>query len=144
VGAALAAGPVALAVVCAMPHTVTATAQPTTTAPAALRNPDPAGVATLFCDLWLRSDATNADSTTAQAVAVSSARLSDGSWSVVVAAQFTVRNDISGASSAADADSSPTPGPARALVPAAKVRGDPQPTGPHTPSNDAITEGQFA
>jgi hypothetical protein len=40
--------------------------------------------------------------------------------------------------------SSPTPGPARALVPAAKVRGDPQPTGPHTPSNDAITKGQFA
>jgi hypothetical protein len=33
-----------------------------------LRNPDPAGVATLFCDLWLRSDATNADSTTAQSV----------------------------------------------------------------------------
>jgi hypothetical protein len=47
VWAALAAGPVALAVVCAMPRTVAATAQPTTTAPAALRNPDPAGVATL-------------------------------------------------------------------------------------------------
>jgi hypothetical protein len=129
VWAALAAGPVALAVVCAMPRTVAATAQPTTTAPAALRNPDPAGVATLFCDLWLRSDATHADSTTAQAVhalapsvdlptrsasaaaqsllrtvAVRSARLSDGSWSVVVAAQFTVRNDGSGSSSAADAD----------------------------------------
>ncbi|WP_164835760.1 conjugal transfer protein [Actinacidiphila soli] len=85
----------------------------------------------LICDLWLRSDATHADSTTAQAVhalapsvdlptrsasaaaqsllrtmAVRSARLSDGSWSVVVAAQFTVRNDSSGASSpsAADAD----------------------------------------
>jgi hypothetical protein len=25
-------------------------------------------VATLYCDLWLRSDATNADSTTAQSV----------------------------------------------------------------------------
>ncbi|WP_127361544.1 hypothetical protein [Actinacidiphila soli] len=47
VWAALAAGPVALAVVCAMPPTVAATAQPTTTAPTALRNPEPTGVATL-------------------------------------------------------------------------------------------------
>jgi hypothetical protein len=125
--AALAAGPVALAVVCAMPPTVTATAQPTTTAPATLRNPDPAGVATLFCDLWLRSDATAADSLTAQSVhalapnvdlptrsattaaqsllrtvAVRSARLGDGSWSVFVAAQFTVRNN-SGSSGTSDA-----------------------------------------
>ncbi|MFE2432650.1 hypothetical protein ACFXJ5_38795 [Streptomyces sp. NPDC059373] len=98
-----------------------------------MRNPDPAGVATLFCDLWLRSDATAPDSarlrksvhalvpdvdlptgsgaTAAQSllrstVAVRSAQSSDGSWSVVVAAQFTVRNNTSGSStaSAADAD----------------------------------------
>jgi hypothetical protein len=43
VWAALAAGPVALAVVCAIPRTIAATAQPTTTAPTALCNPDPAG-----------------------------------------------------------------------------------------------------
>jgi hypothetical protein len=86
-------------------------------------------VATLFGDLWLRSDTTHADSTTAQAVhalapsvdlptlsgsaaaqsllrtvAVRSAQVNDGSWSIVVAAQFTVRNNSSGSSSAADAD----------------------------------------
>ncbi|WP_406278323.1 conjugal transfer protein [Streptomyces sp. NBC_00191] len=114
---ALAAGPVALAVACAMPRTIVAAAQPKTTAPSALRTADPAGAAARFCDLWLRSDAAEADSSTARAVhalapsvalpnpsakaaqllqrtvAVRSVRLSAGSWSVVVAAQFTVRDD---------------------------------------------------
>lgn len=117
VWAALAAGPVALAVACAMPRTVVAAAQPKTTAPSPLRTADPAGAAALFCDLWLRSDAAQADSSTARAVhalapsvalpnpaaktgqvlqrtvAVRSVRLSEGRWSVVVAAQFTVRDD---------------------------------------------------
>ncbi|MCX4515925.1 conjugal transfer protein [Streptomyces sp. NBC_01619] len=113
--AALAAGPLALAIACAVPRTVTAAAQPTTSAPAALRTVDPAGAASLFCDLWLRSDRAAADSSTAHAlrvlapsvdlpdrsgqaaaqslsrtVAVRSAQQDDGSWSVIVAAQFTV------------------------------------------------------
>jgi hypothetical protein len=120
VWAALVAGPLALAVACAMPRSVEATAQPKILAPTALRSTDPAGVAALFTDLWLRSDAAQADSGTAQAVhalapsvdlptrsgtsaqsvqrtvAVRSAQQSDGSWSVVVAAQFTVRNSGGG------------------------------------------------
>ncbi|MFF3249101.1 hypothetical protein ACFYWY_36470 [Streptomyces sp. NPDC002870] len=127
VWAALAAGPVALAVACAMPPSVNAAAQPKTTAPSALRTADPAGAAALFCDLWLRSDAAQADSSTARAVhalapsvslpnpaakaaqvlqgtvAVRSVRLSAGSWSVVVAAQFTVRDDTGRSPGASDA-----------------------------------------
>lgn len=128
VWAALAAGPVALAVACAMPRTVVAAAQPKATSPTALRTADPAGVAALFCDLWLRSDATQADSSTAQSVhalapgvdlparsgsasaqsllrtvAVRSARLDGSSWSVVVAAQFTVRDNARGWSGASAA-----------------------------------------
>ncbi|MET7621956.1 conjugal transfer protein [Streptomyces sp. NPDC005408] len=119
VWAALAAGPVALAVACAMPRTVVAAAQPKQAAASAVRTADPAGAAALFCDLWLRSDAAQADSNTAQAVhalapsvalpnpsvktaqvlqrtvAVRSVRLDEGSWSVVVAAQFTVRDGAS-------------------------------------------------
>jgi len=115
VWAALAAGPLALAGLCAVPRTVVSSAQPKTIASAALRSDDPGGVAALFTDLWLRSDAASASSSTAQAldsiapdvdlparsgdtaaqvplrtVAVHSARQGDGSWSVVVAAQFTV------------------------------------------------------
>ncbi len=124
VWAALAAGPVALAVACAMPRTVVTGAQSPTTAPSTLRTADPAGVASLFCELWLRSDAMAADSSTAQAVhelapnvdlprrsgttavtrtvAVHSAQLGDGSWSVVVAAQFTVRDETSESAKASD------------------------------------------
>lgn len=127
VWAALAAGPVALAVACAMPRTVVAAAHPRTAAPSALRTADPSGAAALFCDLWLRSDASAADSSTAQAVhalapnvdlpsrsgavaaqslqrtvAMRSVRLRDGSWSVVVAAQFTVRDDASRSAGAAE------------------------------------------
>jgi hypothetical protein len=68
VWAALATGPLALALACAMPRTVAAIAQPKTPAPTALRSTDPAGVAALFTDLWLRSDAAQADNSTAQAV----------------------------------------------------------------------------
>ncbi|MEU4095921.1 conjugal transfer protein [Streptomyces sp. NPDC026673] len=78
-----------------------------------MRTADPAGVAELFADLWLRSDGTNDQSSIAQAVrtlapnvalprrsgkasaqvllrtvAVRSSALTDGSWSVVVAAQY--------------------------------------------------------
>ncbi|MFF4748166.1 conjugal transfer protein [Streptomyces sp. NPDC001268] len=114
VWAALAAGPVALAVACAVPRS-SAPAQPLAATAADLRTSDPAGVATLFCELWLRSDTDSADASTARAlrvfapnvdlpdlsgrtaaqelqraVAVRSARLAGETWSVVVAAQFTV------------------------------------------------------
>jgi hypothetical protein len=103
-----------------MPRAVAVAAQPKTAAPTALRSTEPAGVAALFTDLWLRSDAAQAGSSTAQAVhalapsvdlptrsgtfaqsvartvAVRSAQQSDGSWSVVVAAQFTVRDSGGG------------------------------------------------
>jgi hypothetical protein len=113
VWSALAAGPLALAAYCATPPgaAVVAQARPATAAP--VRNADPAGVAELFTDLWLRSDGADVQSSTAQAVralapdvalpqrsgkaaaqelqrtvAVRSAMLGDGSWSVVVAAQY--------------------------------------------------------
>ncbi|MEJ8640190.1 conjugal transfer protein [Streptomyces sp. MS2.AVA.5] len=81
---------------------------------------DPSGVAVLFCDLWLRSDAGAADSSTAQAVhrlapdvelpkrlgtaapavpqdavAIRSARVERGRWSVVVAVRLAVRDGAS-------------------------------------------------
>ncbi|SNT33006.1 Conjugative transposon protein TcpC [Actinacidiphila glaucinigra] len=81
-----------------------------------MRSADPAGVAELFTDLWLRSDRADEQSGTAQAAhalapevplpqrsgkaaqqvllrttAVRSVRLSDGSWSVIVAAQYAPR-----------------------------------------------------
>ncbi len=115
---ALAAGPVALIVVCATPRTAAPTAQPTAAASAPVRSADPAGMAALFCDLWLRSDDDAPDSVTARAVktlapdvalpahgggavaqpvqsvvAVRSERVAGGAWSVVVAAQFTVRHE---------------------------------------------------
>ncbi|MEV6400209.1 conjugal transfer protein [Streptomyces sp. NPDC051907] len=126
VWAALAAGPVALAVACALPRAALSAAQPRTAAPSAVRTADPAGAAELFCDLWLRSDAGEADSSAAQAVrrlapsvalptrsrasaaqslqrtvAVRSVRRGDGSWSVVVAAQFAARESGGGSSEAA-------------------------------------------
>ncbi|MEU1622943.1 conjugal transfer protein [Streptomyces sp. NPDC005722] len=79
-----------------------------------MRTADPAGVAELFTDLWLRSDSADVQSSTVQAVralapdvalpqrsgkaaaqalqrtvAVRSWALADSSWSVVVAAQYT-------------------------------------------------------
>ncbi|MFD7972530.1 conjugal transfer protein [Streptomyces clavifer] len=114
---ALAAGPVALIVVCATPRTAAPTAQGKAAASVPVRSADPAGVAVLFCDLWLRSDDEAPDSVTARAVkalapdvalparsggaaaqtvqsvvAVRSERVTGGAWSVVVAAQFTVRD----------------------------------------------------
>lgn len=78
-----------------------------------MRTADPAGVAELFADLWLRSDGSDVQNSAAQAVralapdvalpqrsgkasaqvlqrtvAVRSSALADGSWSVVVAAQY--------------------------------------------------------
>ncbi|MGI5401413.1 conjugal transfer protein [Streptomyces sp. CA-135486] len=130
VWAALAAGPLALAVACAMPRTVVAAAQPKAAASTGLRTADPAGVAALFCDVWLRSDAGAADSATAQAVhalapdvalparsgaatvqppqstvALRSVALGGGSWSVIVVALFTAGNDAGRSSGAADAQS---------------------------------------
>lgn len=88
-----------------------AQARPAASAP--VRSADPAGFAELFTDLWLRSDGSDVQSSTAQAVralapdvalpqrsgkasaqelqrtvAVRSSALGDGSWSVVVAAQY--------------------------------------------------------
>ncbi|MFD7555226.1 conjugal transfer protein [Streptomyces sp. NPDC059835] len=61
--AALAAGPLALASVAAMPRTTVAQAAPTPHATEAGRTPaDPRGVAELFVDLWLRADTTTPDS----------------------------------------------------------------------------------
>ncbi|MDX3075904.1 conjugal transfer protein [Streptomyces sp. MI02-7b] len=113
VWAALAAGPLALLANCATPRTSTAVAQPKAPAAAAVRIADPAGVAALFTDLWLRSGSTDDQSGTAQAVralaptvalpqrsgkpagqalqrtvAVRSVELGRDTWSVVVAAQF--------------------------------------------------------
>lgn len=116
VWAALASGPLALVVVCAMPGETVAAAQSKPAPPTAVRTTDPAGVAALFVDLWLRSDADQPEGSTAHAVqalapdvdlpsgsaqasgsvvrtvAVRSAQLSPGTWSVIVAAQFTVRD----------------------------------------------------
>ncbi|MFE2167914.1 conjugal transfer protein [Streptomyces sp. NPDC059447] len=61
--AALAAGPLALAAVAAMPRTTVAQAAPTPHATEAGRPPaDPRGVAELFVDLWLHADTTTPDS----------------------------------------------------------------------------------
>lgn len=114
VWAAVAAGPLALAVAVTVPRTVVAAPTPKTATTTTPRSADPAGVAALFVDLWLRTDAAKPDSATAQAVrtlapnvelpmrsnavpavvlrtvAVRSALLRSGGWSVVVAAQFTV------------------------------------------------------
>ncbi len=129
---ALATGPLALAASCMLPRHAAAPAQPKTTAPTAMRNPDPAGVAVLFTDLWLRSDAAWPDSPDAHAlhalapsidlpshadgaaqafadriVAVRSAQISGGQWSVIVAAQFTVRNNGSGSGTASSGRAQP-------------------------------------
>ncbi|WUD70279.1 conjugal transfer protein [Streptomyces sp. NBC_00510] len=113
VWAALAAGPLALAAQCAMPGSPGAVAQPQPSSGAAVRSVDPAGVAELFTDLWLRSDSAQESSSVAQAVralapavalpqrsgrptaqvlqrtvAVRSVRLAHGRWSVIVAAQY--------------------------------------------------------
>lgn len=128
---ALAAGPVALIVVCATPRTATPTAQPKTAIAAPVRTTDPSGVAALFCDLWLRSDDAAPDSGTARAmktlapdvvlptragatiaqpvqnvVPVRSERLAGGNWSVVVAAQFTVRDEDAGSVKAVESSRS--------------------------------------
>lgn len=121
VWAAVAAGPLALAVACAMPRTTAAAAQPKPSLPSAVRSADPAGIAALFVDLWLRSDTARQDAPVAQAVralgpnvdlptrpgdgttpapvrtvAVRSAQTAGGGWSVVVAAQFTVSDSLTG------------------------------------------------
>ncbi|MFD8078244.1 conjugal transfer protein [Streptomyces sp. NPDC059718] len=113
VWAALAAGPLALAAYCATPPGAQVVAQSRPAAAAPVRSVDPAGVAELFADLWLRSDGSDVQSSTAQAVralapdvalpqrsgkasaqvllrtvAVRSSILPDDSWSVVVAAQY--------------------------------------------------------
>ncbi|MFJ8769562.1 conjugal transfer protein [Streptomyces clavifer] len=100
-----------------MPRTIAPTAQPEVAASVPVRSADPSGVAVLFCDLWLRSDDDAPESVTARAVktlapdvalparsggavaqpvqsvvAVRSERVAGGAWSVVVAAQFTVRD----------------------------------------------------
>ncbi|MGW2841909.1 conjugal transfer protein [Streptomyces sp. NPDC001493] len=110
---AVVAGPVALVVACATPRTVVSGSRPEPTATVPVRTADPSGVAVLFCDLWLRSDADAPDGATAVAVrslapdvalpsvsgaapsqslasvvAVRSERLEGDSWSVVVAARF--------------------------------------------------------
>lgn len=129
---ALATGPLALAASCMLPRSTAAPAQPKTTAPTAMRTADPAGVAVLFTDLWLRSDAASPDSPNAQTlhtlapsvdlpthadgaaqaspdriVAVRSAQLSGGQWSVIVAAQFTVRDNGSGSGTASSGTAGP-------------------------------------
>lgn len=109
---AVAAGPVALVVAVGAPAPSVTRPSARTTVAAASPVADPAGVAELFCDLWLRADAdTDAESATVRAVrslapdvalpeglrregevlrttAVRSAQLKRGMWSVVVAAQF--------------------------------------------------------
>ncbi len=123
--AAVAAGPVALLVAVAAPApSVTPPSARTAAAPSVPRGVDPAGVAELFCDLWLRADGDADGSPTVRAVralapdvalaeglprgggllrtvAVRSAQLKGGAWSVVVAAQFgaTERDTESGTSS---------------------------------------------
>jgi Conjugative transposon protein TcpC len=113
---ALATGPLALAVVVIQPHTTVRTVSPQHPAVAsqAAEPPDPSGAAALFLDLWLRTDASQATSSTAKAVqalapqvplpdrhgapvvaplgttTVRSAHLSGGTWSLVVAARFAV------------------------------------------------------
>ncbi|MEV6781957.1 conjugal transfer protein [Streptomyces sp. NPDC051098] len=118
--AALASGPIGLAVACASPAAVTPTAQAAPPPSADVRIGDPSGLAVLFCDLWLRSDAGAADSSTAQAVhrlapdvelpkrlgtatpavpqdavAIRSSRVGQGRWSVVIAVRLTVRDGAS-------------------------------------------------
>lgn len=122
VWAAVAAGPVALIATFALPRSVVAAAEPRPAVTASLTETDPSGIAALFCDLWLRSDGDESDGRTSRAVqalapgvelpmrtgaaapeqvggvvAVRSARLGDGSWSVVVAAQFGGRPSGGGA-----------------------------------------------
>ncbi|MFE2326917.1 hypothetical protein ACFXD5_23840, partial [Streptomyces sp. NPDC059385] len=121
--AALAAGPLALAAVVAVPRTTVAQAAPAPHATEAVRSPaDPRGVAELFVGLWLRADTTMPDSPATAAlrslapgvdlpkqprssdaapVRVVAVRMSDGAggaWTVMVA----VLRDQS--------DPSPTPG----------------------------------
>lgn len=109
---AVAAGPVALLVAVGAPAPSITQPPARTTVAAISPVADPAGVAELFCDLWLRADAdADAESATVRAVrslapdvalpeglrregevlrttAVRSAQLKRGTWSVVVAAQF--------------------------------------------------------
>ncbi|MET9669605.1 conjugal transfer protein [Streptomyces sp. NPDC006475] len=116
---AVAAGPAALVLFCAMPRSAAVAAQTTPPAPADTRTGDPAGIAVLFCDMWLRSDAGAGDSAAAQAVrtlapdvelpkaasptrssvvqsttAVRSVPLGGGRWSVVVAARFSAAGPV--------------------------------------------------
>ncbi|MGW0751984.1 conjugal transfer protein [Streptomyces sp. NPDC002587] len=121
---ALAAGPLALAVAFSVPRTTVAQAAPTPRATDAARIPaDPAGVAEMFVDLWLRADGTQPDSAVAIAVrslapevelpkrprtaavsvaartvAVRSAVLREGMWTVVVGA-VADRSETEGATS---------------------------------------------
>lgn len=114
VWAAVAAGPVALLVAVAAPApSATPPQSRPASAPGISRGVDPAGVAELFCDLWLRAGASagdSADSATVRAVralapdvalpegltrgellrtvAVRSAQVEGDAWSVVVAAHF--------------------------------------------------------
>ncbi len=109
---AVAAGPVALLIAVGAPAPSTAPPPARTAVAATSPAADPAGVAEVFCDLWLRADADmDAGSTAVRAVrslapdvalpkglsqkggvlrttAVRSAQLKRGMWSVVVAAQF--------------------------------------------------------
>ncbi|MFF3214137.1 conjugal transfer protein [Streptomyces sp. NPDC002886] len=111
---ALAAGPLALAVALASPETTVAQAAPTARVSDGVRPPaEPGGVAEMFVELWLRSDAAAPDSSvaaalralapqtelpkrpgseagtpasTGRAVAVRTLRGPGGGWTVVVAA----------------------------------------------------------
>ncbi|MEU9304933.1 conjugal transfer protein [Streptomyces sp. NPDC048269] len=69
VWAALAAGPLALAVAVGLPRTPAAQAAPAHRPAEAVRPPaDPRGIAELFVDLWLRADAAAPDSAAAAAL----------------------------------------------------------------------------
>ncbi|WP_405681246.1 conjugal transfer protein [Streptomyces sp. NBC_00868] len=69
VWAALAAGPLALAVAVGIPRTTVAQAAPAHRPAEAVRPPaDPRGIAELFVDLWLRADAAVPDSAAAAAL----------------------------------------------------------------------------
>lgn len=69
VWAALAAGPLALAVTVGIPRTTVAQAAPTPRPAEAVRPPaDPHGTAELFVDLWLRADAATPESASAVAL----------------------------------------------------------------------------
>ncbi|UUU37537.1 conjugal transfer protein [Streptomyces sp. NBC_00162] len=175
---ALAAGPLALAVAFAVPRTTIAQAAPAPRATDTARTAaDPAGVAEMFVDLWLRADGAQPDSAVAIAVrslapgvelpkrpraatvsvaartvAVRSAVLREGMWTVVVGA-IADRGEIEGA------PSSPSTGVAGPVLPvvryfAVSVAGDGSDKGRFTvvgapaevavPDAAAVAESEFS